>query len=525
MEGGYKILKKLGEGSYGKVYEVTKDGKIYALKMLEEDKKLIGIKNLREVDVMGKIIHPNLTPALDFFVEFLPEKETSKTGILMEKAEGDIVGMLRDRSYSFATRLQFCRDITNGIKALHDSRYLHMDVKPLNVLRFGTRKYKGKEQLRIKAGDFGLSLLTENGHKEYPLALTTVTYRSVNVLNGDRDYTAADDVWSLALLFIDLLSYGHSIYKGYSVAKYTDVVVKQIYEERLIPNAIDVTLDRVFNDIELKKIDTTKYKNMLKGMLEFDPKKRMKMEEVMKILEVKYVAPQYVSLEVVSNKKTCEFYSYVGFDILFRLFLRLPVGLETFFLAADMYERSLEFRSVGESDSDKLQIAAFHAALSAYMAIKLVESYEANPKQITELTTLIFGEIYALKPKEKLFSPQRLILGESIYVTNQAGILYPNNLFTVSRTRNGLIEGIELARNCFIYSRIDLPEWGKKQETKQETKQEKKQEKQKGKEDFNKYIKFADLAGESTYYAKMKENDYLRKIYEEDKEYYSQYLL
>ena len=68
----YKFLKKLGEGGFGSVWKVSKDGKIIALKkiVLKNDK----VKNLalKEVELLKEISNPcqvSLTCFYDYHVE------------------------------------------------------------------------------------------------------------------------------------------------------------------------------------------------------------------------------------------------------------------------------------------------------------------------------------------------------------------------------------------------------------------------------------------------------------------------
>ena len=65
----YKVLKKIGKGAYGKVYEVQnlKTGEIRACKHLSK----LSIKNLekfqREINILIKADHPNIIKLYEIF--------------------------------------------------------------------------------------------------------------------------------------------------------------------------------------------------------------------------------------------------------------------------------------------------------------------------------------------------------------------------------------------------------------------------------------------------------------------------
>ena len=131
----FNIIGKLGSGSYGDVYEVEKEGKRFALKVIENSSKE-GIKSLRELDIMGRLEHPNLMNAELIVSEYDDDKKQCRVGILMEKAERDMHDAMYDKNFTIESRLEVLFSITQGLEFLHDSGYLHLDLKPLNILLF-----------------------------------------------------------------------------------------------------------------------------------------------------------------------------------------------------------------------------------------------------------------------------------------------------------------------------------------------------------------------------------------------------
>ena len=144
----YKIIKKLGSGTFGIVYKAQNinDNKIYALKIekktkssrLKVEKK---IYELLKEDVGFPKIHKLIDRKDDsvFIMDYLgPSLED-----LFEFC---------DYNFSLKTILMIGLQIVNRIESLHKLGYLHRDIKPDNFL-IGTHSKKS----RVYMIDLGLS--------------------------------------------------------------------------------------------------------------------------------------------------------------------------------------------------------------------------------------------------------------------------------------------------------------------------------------------------------------------------------
>ena len=468
----FKIIGILGEGSYGKVYSILRNEKIYALKVIEnkvrEGKDKEGIKSLREIDIISRISHPNLMGAELVIADYNSLNNTSRLGIVMEKADRDLYVGMFDPKLNMTDRYDILQQICFGLKALHESGYLHLDLKPLNVLLFNKN---------AKITDFGLSILTETINKKrekyWPVELQTIDHRSINIIDGNRNYTAADDIWSLGIVFLSVLSYGKSLFKGLAAKDFSDATVRKVYVEKLSKENIDGTLNSMITKPAGKKAIP-----IIKRMLDFDAGKRASLYEVLEFLEFtkkEYVTPKYTN--PVIKHGDCDDLAYKGFYHLFRIAVELRViRLETFFLAADIYQRSLIYRNFSDTPEGDLLNLIYQATLAFYMASKMVESYFID----IEMLAKISGD---------LFPADNLLIGEAALVNNLKGILYPMNLFRASTTERRLLEGFDLLRNCFLYPKINLKKW---------LKLSLKEENKEGK--FNKYILFSKFIPQTRYY-------------------------
>lgn len=497
----FNVISLLGEGTYGSVYEVEENGKRYALKVLD-NKFSEGIKSLREIDIMGRLRHPNLTFAENFFtdISILKGNKYSTVGILMEKAETDLHTAMTMNNLSYQDRIKSLYDISKGLDFMHKNNYLHLDIKPLNILLFNE-----KNGLVSKLTDYGLSLLEieKNGrkYKNYPIELVTVDHRSPYIIEGGRDYTDKDDIWSLGIVYLEVLSGGRTLFAGFKQNDYTDANVLNVYRTKLSEKNIDMTLENML----MKTIPANLRKSaieVIKRILNFNASLRPKISEILASPLFSDINKNNFSLEMALSPDIppydCNVYYYEGIDTLIRVSANLPIQLETFFLSADLFVRLFSFFPI--PSTERYKHILYLVCLSSYMAMKVVESYFPDPNRLS----LITGGI---------ISADKLIEGESKVVPVLNGIIYPKNLFNVSTTKRRIEEAFKICNDCFLYSRIDLNEWYKLSLS---------EEQQEGK--FDKYISFSTFISSNEYYSMMikdtEKRDYVYGKYEKDKQKY-----
>lgn len=479
-----ELLKDLGKGTYGSVYLINVGGSLKAIKIISNMKKN-GIKSLRELDVMSKLVHPNLIRAEGILVGI---DLVVTVGIIMPLATTDLQRLLREPNFTTTQRLKILFDILNGVKYLHDSGYLHLDLKPMNVLVFG----EGNNMMG-KLTDFGISLILENNkEKYYPGELVTITHRAPEIISGDKIYTKSSDVWSLGIIFLEVLSGGKPIYSDFSKSK-----ISATNKKLLSPNAITITLDVYLAElppnIRAAAID------IIKRMLAFNPKDRPSIDEVMSSKLFSYLPIKDIGHGMALYKqpyppRRCDMIYYYGFDYMVRLALKFPIKTETLFLAADIFQRSLAYSHnlTGNFNKDWPNVS-LTATTSFYMAVKMTESYNPETYKLTDLASNIFTEDDILRVEAALTQ-----LFE--------GIIYPKNLYTETEGLKRLLYAFELLRNCHIYYRINLDLWKKDGNAKPES-------------PYNKYNFFSQFFSHTAYskeiYTK-KQEEYLVNMYNQD---------
>ncbi len=146
IDGRYVVIRTLGRGGMGVVYEVERrsDGKRLALKsMTEYSDARAAARFAHEAELVASVHHPNLVDIVDFGF--------ARGGFLylvMELVTGGSLEGSRDRFGDTAWARPVLAQIAAGLEALHARGVVHRDLKPANVLLDGEV---------AKIADFGIS--------------------------------------------------------------------------------------------------------------------------------------------------------------------------------------------------------------------------------------------------------------------------------------------------------------------------------------------------------------------------------
>ena len=136
--GGYRILRLLGKGGMGAVYEAEQlgSGRRVALKVLGQtlDTPEMRARFVREGQLAAAVRHPNV-------VAVLGAEEIEGTPVIVMELLHD--GTLKDRvkqrgPLPVAEAVDAVLQIIDGLEAAHAVGVLHRDVKPANCFRAAT---------------------------------------------------------------------------------------------------------------------------------------------------------------------------------------------------------------------------------------------------------------------------------------------------------------------------------------------------------------------------------------------------
>ena len=208
---GYKVVRRLGQGGMGEVYEVVNRlGRHFALKMIRPD--LADFELLarfrREAGTLLDVDHPHIARIFTYDeIDGVPH-------FTMRLLTG---GTLQTRMKEFRSdhrrAAELMAAVADAVGYLHQRGLLHRDLKPGNVLfdDDGRPFVTDFGLVRVDARDEPISEgpppspedsdLTERGR-----VLGTLPYMAPEQLRGDLSQIGpASDVWSLGVMFYELL--------------------------------------------------------------------------------------------------------------------------------------------------------------------------------------------------------------------------------------------------------------------------------------------------------------------------------
>ena len=195
----YRILEKLGEGGMGVVYRAqdTKLDRMVALKFLplEFTRDAQAKKRfIQEAKAASALNHPNISTIYEI------GEAGEATFITMECIEG---GSLKDRIRSGMLSIDEVVAITlqvaEGLQEAHEKGIVHRDIKSENIIV----TTKGK----VKIIDFGVAkLLRGSQHQETGQRIGTGAYMSPEQLWGEEEVDHRADIWSLGVVFYEMLT-------------------------------------------------------------------------------------------------------------------------------------------------------------------------------------------------------------------------------------------------------------------------------------------------------------------------------
>ena len=196
----FKKEKIIGKGSFGSVYLVRRrqDNKVYALKSVKMEKlnKKEQENSVNEVRILASVNHPNVIG----YKEAFWDDDGISLNIVMEYADdGDLhtkIEKMRKEGGYFSEPLiwSYSIQMIEGLKALHDKKIMHRDLKSANIFLI-------KDKHQCKIGDMNVSKVI----KEKLLKTQTGTpyYASPEVWNDDP-YSYKSDLWSIGCVIYEM---------------------------------------------------------------------------------------------------------------------------------------------------------------------------------------------------------------------------------------------------------------------------------------------------------------------------------
>ena len=199
----YKILEKLGKGTFGIVYKVINEyeSMIYVIKQIS----LNGLskQQINQVYSEAKILSLINSKYVVKYRESFVEGED--LDIVMEYCDnGDLCNFLKRKKKKGIPLeedliWQIFIKITLGLTAMHKMKILHRDLKTLNIFL--------NKDMGIKIGDLGVA--KELNQASFAKTLIGTPYYLSPEMCQDMPYNQKSDVWALGCILYELCTFRH----------------------------------------------------------------------------------------------------------------------------------------------------------------------------------------------------------------------------------------------------------------------------------------------------------------------------
>ena len=156
FEGRYRVLRMLGQGGMGAVYEVERqaDNRKFALKVFSGGDSFARARFAREAQICAEVKHPNVVTIMDVDVA----KQGFPFMVMDLVTDGTTLFDVRRRKQDIPWTLGVLLQVCEGMAAIHAAGIIHRDLKPSNILL--SRGHDGTRPT-VKITDFGISAVAD----------------------------------------------------------------------------------------------------------------------------------------------------------------------------------------------------------------------------------------------------------------------------------------------------------------------------------------------------------------------------
>lgn len=200
----FRIIDKLGEGSFADVYKVKSinNQKIYAEKRLKKRyRSLEEVRNLTEVSALKLLSrHPNIIT----LHSIMYDSQTGHVALIFEQMEMNLYEFISKRKQSDSIQFDeftaslLMYQLTKAISYVHSCGIFHRDIKPENCL-------VNSSTLELKLADFG-SVSPIANRTRFTEYIATRWYRAPECILTTGAYGPPVDIWAIGCVFYEMLT-------------------------------------------------------------------------------------------------------------------------------------------------------------------------------------------------------------------------------------------------------------------------------------------------------------------------------
>lgn len=241
LGGRYKIIKVIGFGGMGVVYQVEdlKLNTIIALKKLRGVYDSNSIEKLRqEIILARKVTNENVCRVYDL------EEVDGEELISMEFLEGSAIKdiLIRQGPFPIGSTLKIIKQILKGLESAHKMGVIHCDLKPENI-------FLSPDEV-VKIMDFGISRLKDQPIDPNAPIMGTPEFLSPEQIRNEK-MDGRCDLYALGIIIYEMLT-GKVPFEDSDIYRLLD---KILYEEPSPPNLLRKEIPDGLSDIIMKAIE------------------------------------------------------------------------------------------------------------------------------------------------------------------------------------------------------------------------------------------------------------------------------
>jgi serine/threonine-protein kinase len=199
--GRYEILKELGQGAMGTVYQgrdpsIQRQVAIKTLNYAEiaaDELADVKARFFREAEAAGKLSHPNIVTIYDV------GEDHDMAYIAMELLDGQNLTHCCQKGQLLALKrvLNIVSLVAEALGYAHDRQVVHRDIKPANIMLMN------KDQVRV--ADFGIARVISSSKTHTGVIFGTPNYMSPEQVAGKK-VDGRSDLFSLGVVFYEMLT-------------------------------------------------------------------------------------------------------------------------------------------------------------------------------------------------------------------------------------------------------------------------------------------------------------------------------
>ena len=194
----WRVISKLGEGSFSEVYKVKscKNQNFYAIKKLKKRYRSVEeVNRLPEIMTLRALQgYPNIIK----LEEVLYDSYHNCLALVFELMDMDLYQLTQKKNLDEKSCLLLIYQLLKALTIMHKKHLFHRDIKPENCMI-------NENTLELKLADFGSTRMTSDTgpFTEY---VATRWYRAPECILTSGSYGPAVDVWAVGCILYEVIT-------------------------------------------------------------------------------------------------------------------------------------------------------------------------------------------------------------------------------------------------------------------------------------------------------------------------------